>query len=302
MSTKVFVSGGSGYIGLQVARAFRRNGYRVYALVRGEDKAAALRRDEIIPVLGDLSKPETYIEYVKQASVIVDNVYDTSEAQPGRSNKQLLDLVVETAEQGWHQKKTFIYTSGVLVYGDRPEEVVDETTPVNPHPLIQWRIDHEKAVVGQDKINGVVIRPSFVYGYSGSFSSYLFNITGDTLVIRGKRERKWSWVHVDDLAQAYVLAVQKIHAAKGEVFNIASPTSSPTWEELNQRAAKLVGFAGTITYEPAGDDFWSQFIDATVVVNPKKAVDVLGWRPHHLGLVEELPLLYETIKAFQPPK
>jgi nucleoside-diphosphate-sugar epimerase len=120
--------------------------------------------------------------------------------------------------------------------------------------------------------------------------------------LTGKRERKWSWVHVDDLAQAYVLAAQKIHAAKGEVFNIASPTSSPTWEELNLRAAKLVGFTGTITHEPAGDDFWSQFIDATVVVNPKKAIEVLGWRPHHLGLVEELPLLYETIKAFQPPK
>ncbi len=71
------------------------------------------------------------------------------------------------------------------MYGDRPEEVVDESTPVNSHPLIQWRIDHEKAVVGQDKINGVVIRPSFVYGYSGSYSSNLFNITGDTLVIRG---------------------------------------------------------------------------------------------------------------------
>lgn len=37
---------------VQVARAFRRNGYRVYGLVRGEDKAAALRREEIIPVIG----------------------------------------------------------------------------------------------------------------------------------------------------------------------------------------------------------------------------------------------------------
>jgi hypothetical protein len=82
-----------------------------------------------------------------------------------------------------------------LVYGDRPEEVVDETTPVNPHPLIQWRIDHEQAVVGQDKINGVVIRPSFVYGYSGSFSSYLFNITGDTLVIRGTHTRHRTRTH-----------------------------------------------------------------------------------------------------------
>lgn len=299
MSTKVFVSGGSGYIGLQVARAFRRNGYRVYALVRGEDKAAALRREEIIPVLGDLTKPETYIQYVKEAAIIVDNVFETS--QPGLSNKKLLDIVVETAEDGWKEKKTFIYTSGILIYGDHPDEVVDETTPIHPHPLAQWRIDHEKAVVGQDKINGVVIRPGFVYGYSGSFSSYLFNITGDTLVIKGKRERKWSWVHVDDLAQAYVLAVKRIHAARGEVFNITSP-SAPTWEELNLRAAKLVGFTGTVSYEPAGDDFWSKFMDVSAVASHKKASDVLGWQPHHLGLIEELPLLYETIKAYQAPK
>jgi nucleoside-diphosphate-sugar epimerase len=93
---------------------------------------------------------------------------------------------MQTAEQGWHQKKTFIYTSGALVYGDHPDDVVDETTPISPHTLGQWRIDHEKAVVGQDKINGVVIRPGFVYGYSGSFTSYLFNITGDTLAIRGE--------------------------------------------------------------------------------------------------------------------
>jgi hypothetical protein len=109
----------------------------VYALVRGEDKAAALRRDEIIPVIGyaapccviihatqwwvvielgptttndtqhrDLSKPETYIEYVKQASVIVDNVYDMSETQPGRSNKQLLDLVVEVARHNKTHART----------------------------------------------------------------------------------------------------------------------------------------------------------------------------------------------------
>jgi hypothetical protein len=43
----------------------------------------------------DLSKPETYVEYVKQASVIVDNVFDASETERGHSNKKLLDLVVE---------------------------------------------------------------------------------------------------------------------------------------------------------------------------------------------------------------
>lgn len=55
-------------------------------------------------------------------------------------------------------------------------------------------------------------------------------------------------MHADDLAQAYVLAAQNIHAAKGEVFNIAT-LSAPTWEELYLRAAKLVGFKGTVSYE-----------------------------------------------------
>jgi len=179
-----------------------------------------------------------------------------------------------TAEHAWRQKKTFIYTSGILVYGDHPGEVVDETTPIPPYPMVQWRIDHEKQVVGQDKLNGVVIRPGFVYGHSGSLSAPLFKAAGDTLVIKGplvrwsvgslvrsllaeretlatrtgKREKRWSWVHVEDLAQAYVLAVQKIHVAKGEVFNIVSP-SSPTWEELNLSAAKLVGFTGKVDYQ-----------------------------------------------------
>jgi nucleoside-diphosphate-sugar epimerase len=271
----------------------------VYALVRDEAKAAALRRDEIIPVIGDLSKPETYAKHVKEAAVIVDNVMDHN-GQPGQCNSQLLELAVlsSTAEHAWRQKKTFIYTSGILVYGDHPGEVVDETTPIPPYPMVQWRIDHEKQVVGQDKLNGVVIRPGFVYGHSGSLSAPLFKAAGDTLVIKGKREKRWSWVHVEDLAQAYVLAVQKIHVAKGEVFNIVSP-SSPTWEELNLSAAKLVGFTGKVDYQPPGDQWWDNFMDVTVVASHKKASDLLGWQPQHLGIMEELPLLHEAIKAHQ---
>lgn len=79
----------------------------------------------------------------------------------------------------------YIYTSGVLVYGDHPDEVVDESTPIHGHSLIQWRIDHEKAVVSQEKLDGIVVRPGFVYGRSGSFSTALFKSSGDKLVIRG---------------------------------------------------------------------------------------------------------------------
>ena len=52
MATTVFISGASGLIGLAVAKAFRRRGYTVLGLVRSEEKAKALQREEIIPILG----------------------------------------------------------------------------------------------------------------------------------------------------------------------------------------------------------------------------------------------------------
>ncbi len=52
MATTVFITGASGLIGLAVGKAFKRQGYIVYGLVRSEAKAKALIREEIIPVHG----------------------------------------------------------------------------------------------------------------------------------------------------------------------------------------------------------------------------------------------------------
>lgn len=52
MATTVFVTGAAGLVGLSVAKTFKRQGYIVYGLVRSEEKAKALLREEIIPVMG----------------------------------------------------------------------------------------------------------------------------------------------------------------------------------------------------------------------------------------------------------
>jgi fibrillarin-like rRNA methylase len=77
----------------QVAKGFRRAGYRVYALVRSQKHANELLKNEVIPVIGDQGKPETYREYVKQAAVVVDNVGDYENR--GVVNRLLLKTAVE---------------------------------------------------------------------------------------------------------------------------------------------------------------------------------------------------------------
>jgi len=292
----IAVTGASGFIGSGVAKAFRRAGYRVYGLVRSQEKAQELLKHEIIPVVGDLSKPETYREQVKRAAIIVDNVADFSETDLFAANKLLLKTVAEESGEGLQGKKTFIYTSGILVYGDHPNEVIDETTPVPDTKLNKWRVSVEKAVLTETKVNGVVLRPGYLYGHSGSWSAPYFEVSGDTLVIKGNKSRRWSWIHLDDLTEAYVLAARHIQVSKGQIFNIVS-NSSPTNEEIQVKAAQLAGFKGKVEYQQRDADAYSEYSDVTIVANPQKAIDLLHWQPRHVGIIEELEIYYEAVKA-----
>jgi hypothetical protein len=82
-------------------------------------------------------------------------------------------------------KKIYIFTAGLLIYGDRPGIVVDETTPLHINPSLQWRVDIEKEVLSETRINGLILRPAFVYGHSGSLSGPFFGHPGEKLVIKG---------------------------------------------------------------------------------------------------------------------
>jgi len=285
-----------------VARAFRRAGYVVYALVRNLEKGQDLIRDEIIPVVGDQSKPETYKDRLAEATIVIDTITDFSTAPDfAKANRILTEQVAELSNTDPLNPKTLIYTSGGLVYGDHPNHLVDETTPFD-HNIARWRMDHEKKVLTLPNVNGIVIRPGFVYGYSGSNSASLLKSveaakeSGQPLRLSGRKDRRWSWVHLDDLAAAYVLAAGKPQSVtRGQVFNVAT-SNSPTFEEINQRLASIIGFAGPIEWVEASSWF-EKFSNVTVRYNPQKAVDILGWSPRHVGFLEELEVYARAIKA-----
>lgn len=57
------------------------------------------------------------------------------------------------------------------------------------------------------------------------------------------KSQRWNWVHVADLADAYVKAIKKSHSIAGETFNIVSD-ASPTFEQALLGVAKVAGFKG----------------------------------------------------------
>lgn len=62
-------------------------------------------------------------------------------------------------------------------------------------------------------------------------SKYFAAQAGQDLNILGSRTKRWSWVHINDLGEAYVAVAKAGRTADGQVFNIAS-YHAPTFEEL----------------------------------------------------------------------
>jgi hypothetical protein len=64
-------------------------------------------------------------------------------------------------------------------------------------------------------------------------------------------------------------------------------------------AARATGWNGTVKYieQIPSDNVKLQIFEASVVCNPRKAMELLGWTPRHVGPVEQMNILYSSWKA-----
>lgn len=280
---KVFITGATGHIGYNVALAFRRAGYYVSGLIRNPKKIWMLESNEIHPILGNLHKPETYIDVVRDSSLIVHAAADYS-MDRAAVDRSVLQMVMSVNEKQ-SRLKTFIYTSGCWVYGNTGVTAADETTPLNPSKAASWRPAVEQEVLQASELRTVVVRPGCVYGKQGGLMSMWFDgvMNRNDLRIVGDGSNRWSLVHVDDLAEAYVRIAER--EVSRSIFNIADE-SQQTVGEMIQAIARATGYTGTITYVPVEEaattlGSLAESLALDQHLDAHKATEELGWHPRH---------------------
>ncbi len=168
----VFITGATGYIGFNVAMAYRRAGHAVWGLTRSAQKAQLLARHEIRPVVGRMQETAGWAAAAKNCSVLIHAAVDY-QADTFAIDQQTVEFLLSVARQG-PQPKTLIYTSGVWVYGNTRGALVDETTPLNPPKLVARRPAAEQLVLEAAGVRGLVLRPGCVYGYQGGLTGMWF--------------------------------------------------------------------------------------------------------------------------------
>ena len=300
---KVLVTGATGYAGFYAAIALRVSGHHVYGLTRDDSKPRAqeLQKHEVELAIGDVSEPESYRQFIENSDAIVHAMMDFE--NPQDTDLTLFDTLQKVAESST-RNRCFVYTTGCSIYGKRPERVMDETTPANPDHKLAFRMEMEQKLFTMSIPNchKVVLRPGFMYGLDGksSITGMWFQMGQEGKAIyRGNKDKGWSWVHVRDLAEAYVKVVESSKAIDGEVFCIADEQRHKCIDVM-RACLKATGYNGEIKFgEPQEDNVISVWFDQNEFITSQKARRLLGWVPQHIGVIDEIKTYYSAWKASQ---
>jgi nucleoside-diphosphate-sugar epimerase len=284
---RVFLTGASGYIGSAVAERLHAAGHQITGLARSDASAARLRSASIEPLQGDFTDPSSVATGARSADGVISmaTTYDPAVDGPA------VDAIVEALAGS---NKPFIYTSGIWSHGDTAGKVVDESSPPNPAALVAWRQGVEDRVLAaaKQKIRTVVIRPAIVYGRgAGILAGFVDSARKEGAAqFVGTGENRWPFVHVDDLADLYLLALEK--APPGTLLlGVSGPSYSV--RDVAAAASRGAGAEGRIRAWPLEEarKKLGPYADALVLdqqASGKRAQQLLGWRPHRPDVLEDL--------------
>ncbi len=297
---RAFVTGATGYIGMNVALALRRAGHEVWGLIRSPEKAVKLTRHEIHPVIGSVDAPSSYTAAAERCTLLVHCADDKT--NPESVDRAAIESLISFGKKA-PQPKTLIYTSGVWVYGSTGNVAVDETSHLNPVKLKPWRPSHEDLVLNAPNVRGIVIRPGTVFGRQGGLTGLWFDgpSQGRSPLVVGDGQHRWTMVHVDDLAHGYLKAAES--GRSSEIFNFTD-RSRFTVMDMATAAARAAGYHGPIEPMPisTANQTFGLFAECLALdqhVDSRKAVRMLGWQPRHGGFVDNVETYFAAWKAYQ---
>lgn len=294
---KLFITGGTGYIGQAVARKAISLGHQVTALVRqdGSAAASALTRLGVKLHSGDLREPQSFAAIAGAADGVV-HAASTNDASAAATDEAAAVAMLSHLRPG----AAFVYTSGTWVYGNTQGKHATEASTLFPTPLIAWRPAVEQqvlALAASHSIAAVILRPAMVHGYRGGVFGMLAGMARQTGSVRivGDGRNHWPAVHVDDLATAYLSAVERAARGdglvSGQIFNVVTEDAVAVAEMGEAIRASV----GVDRVEPWLLDDARQslglFADALAldqIVSGQHARRVLMWEPLGPGLIADL--------------
>ena len=254
---KALVTGATGFLGSAlVERLLAHGDQRLRCLVRtGSDRArldalAEAHPSSVEPFVGSLSSTAAAAAAIDG----VDIVYHLAASLAGAPADMFLNTVVTSknlleavAAAGRPIKIVLVSSFGVYGVADLPRGgMVDESTPVEPHPerrdvYSQAKLRQEKLFREYQALLGfplVVLRPGVIYGPGGSRISVRVGLDLAGIFLHLGGDNLLPLTYVDNCAEAIAVAGES-DAANGQTYNVVDDDLITTRDYLRRYRAEV---------------------------------------------------------------
>ncbi len=247
---KIFVTGGTGFIGGQVARKLRERGDDVVALVRSPEKAGALGDlgCEIVP--GDLTDSDAIKRGIEGCDAVIHGaaiykvgIRKSEHPAMYEANVVGTERVLGAALEAEIPK--VVYISTIAAFGNTSGRVVDETYE---HPGTGFGSYYEETKYEAHQVAKrliaeglpcVLIQPGGVYGPEdhSELGNLISQYVSGKLPLIPFPDLGMNVVHVEDVADGVLLGLDRGEAGEAYVLGGAITTN----REMLQTAGKVAG-------------------------------------------------------------
>jgi len=220
---KAFVSGATGFIGIQLVKRLVSQGDVVHALYRSETKADLIRLPGVKLFKGDILDPSSLADamngcHAAYHTAAFAGVWSKDPDRIFRLNVDGALNVIEAARKSGTARVVLTSTAGIL--GPSQKDPVHESTPPPSSFFTLYeesKFQLEQKLLGRKEGNPevVIVNPTRVYG-----PGYLSESNGVSRMIKQYMEGNWrllpgdghslgNYVHVEDVVSGHLLAMQK---------------------------------------------------------------------------------------------
>ena len=284
----ILVTGGAGYLGSTLVPMLLAKGHKVTVLdnfMFKQNSLAQICFDPNFDVVQDDCRNEATVKrllakadvVIPLAALVGAPLCNADQTGAVTINLDAVKMICRLASPA--QRIVLPNTNSGYGVGEK-DAFCTEDSPLNPITLYgRTKVDAEKAVMERD--NSLSFRLATVFGMSPRMrvdllvNDFVHRAVFDRAVVLFEAHFKRNYIHVRDVARAFIHAIDNFEAMKGQSYNVGLSDANLSKAELCQRIQKhlpkFVFLEAPIGEDPDKRDY--------IVSNSK--IEATGYAPAH---------------------
>lgn len=281
---KILITGGAGYLGSVIVGKMLNAGYEVIVLDKLLFNQTSLLQYTSYPkfkfIYGDVRNENLLQKLCAEVDVIIPLAaivgFPACAADPQLAKEINFKQILNIVRFGKDKKILYPNTNSGYGIAEGQTECTEESplTPISVYG--QTKCDAENFL--RTSTDAIVFRLATVFGISPRMrtdllvNDFVYKAITDKYIVVFERNFKRNFIHIEDVASAFLFMLQNYETYKGEVFNVGLSSANLNKQELLEKIqAHVPNFA--VSY----NDYYEDPDKRDYIVSNEK-IEYTGWK------------------------